>query len=91
MITANPDIVEEDLTKDINFIVIACDGIWDCMTNQECCNFISERLKKDPNIILSKIIEEMFDSIIASDIYSGNLILFYRMLINLFFRKWSWM
>jgi len=91
MITANPDIVEEDLTKDINFIVIACDGIWDCMTNQECCDFISERLKKDPNIILSKIIEEMFDSIIASDIYSGNLILFYRMLINLFFRKWSWM
>ena len=73
MITANPDVVEEDLTKDINFIVIACDGIWDCMTNQECCDFISERLKKDPNIKLSKIIEEMFDSIIASDIYSGNL------------------
>jgi serine/threonine protein phosphatase PrpC len=74
MITANPDIVEEELSKDINFIVIACDGIWDCMTNQECCDFISERLKKNPNINLSKIIEEMFDSIIASDIYSGKII-----------------
>ena len=72
MITANPDVVEEDLTKDINFIVLACDGIWDCMTNQECVDFISERLKKDPNYKLSKIIEEMFDSIIAPDIYSGN-------------------
>lgn len=74
MITANPDIVEEELTKDINFIVIACDGIWDCLTNQECCDFISERLKNDPKIKLSKIIEEMFDSIIANDLYSGNYI-----------------
>ena len=72
MITANPDVVEENLTKDINFLVIACDGIWDCMTNQECCDFISDRMKKDPKIKLSKIIEEMFDTIIASDIYTGN-------------------
>lgn len=87
MITANPDIVEEDLTNDINFIVIACDGIWDCLTNQECCDFISERLKKDPKVKLSKIIEDMFDNIIANDLYSGFLILF-----NFFiFRKWSWM
>ena len=46
MITANPDIVEEDLTNDINFIVIACDGIWDCLSNQECCDFISESFRK---------------------------------------------
>jgi len=75
MITAYPDVVVENLTNDINFIVIACDGIWDCLTNQECCDFIMERLKKDPKIKLSKIIEEMFDSIIASDIYTG--IIFY--------------
>jgi len=71
MITAYPDVVNESLTSDINFIVIACDGIWDCMTNQECCDFIMERMRKDPKIKLSKIIEEMFDSIIATDIYSG--------------------
>jgi serine/threonine protein phosphatase PrpC len=80
MITANPDIVEEDLTKDINFIVIACDGIWDCMTNQECCDFISERIKKDMK--LSKIIEEMFDSIIASDIYSGKNFYFFIFILE---------
>jgi len=38
MITAYPDVVVENLTNDINFIVIACDGIWDCLTNQECCD-----------------------------------------------------
>lgn len=73
MITAFPDVVVENLTNDINFIVIACDGIWDCMTNQECCDFILERLKRDPKIKLSKIVEEMFDSIIATDIYTGKI------------------
>ncbi len=71
MITAYPDVVVENLTNDINFIVIACDGIWDCLTNQECCDFIIERLRKDPKMKLSKIVEEMFDTIVASDIYTG--------------------
>ena len=96
MITAFPDVVVENLTNDINFIVIACDGIWDCMTNQECCDFISQRLKKDPKIKLSKIIEEMFDTIIASDIYSGNFLLFlifdiiniFCVIINITYRNW---
>ena len=76
MITAYPEVTIENITSDINFIVIACDGIWDCLTNQECCDFVSERLKKDPKTTLSKIVEEMFDSIIASDIYSGKLNIF---------------
>ena len=71
MITANPEIVVEPLTDDINFIVIACDGVWDCMTNQEICDFINERLKKDPKQNLSKIIEEIMDKILATDIYTG--------------------
>ena len=71
MITAYPEVKIENITNDINFIVMACDGIWDCLTNQECCDFILERLKKDSRCKLSKIIEEMFDTIIASDIYTG--------------------
>jgi protein phosphatase 1G len=75
MITANPDVVVEPLTNDVNFIVLACDGVWDCMTNQEICDFISERLKKDPNQKLSKIIEEIMDQILAPDIYTGKIYL----------------
>lgn len=71
MITAYPDVVVENLTSDCDFIVVACDGIWDCMTNQEICDFINERLTKDPNIALSKIVEEIFDTIVAPDIYTG--------------------
>lgn len=71
MITANPDVVVESLSSDVSFIVLACDGVWDCMTNQEICDFINERLKKDPKQKLSKIIEEIMDKILAPDIYTG--------------------
>jgi serine/threonine protein phosphatase PrpC len=82
MITAYPEIKVEDLTPECNFIVMACDGVWDCMTNQEVCDFISERLKK--NMKLSTIIEEIFDTILAPDIYTGKI-------VNLIFRNWCWM
>jgi serine/threonine protein phosphatase PrpC len=35
MITAQPDIVKHALEKGDEFMVIACDGIWDIMENQE--------------------------------------------------------
>ena len=70
MVTANPDIQIVNYTKDIDFVIIGCDGIWDCLKNQEACDFVKKRLKDNPNIKISKIIEEMMDSIIAKDLYS---------------------
>ena len=75
MITANPDVVIETLSDDCDFMIIACDGVWDCKTNQEACDFVSERLKKNPNAKLSKIIEELLDEILATDIYTGRIFL----------------
>ena len=70
MITANPDIKIVNFDKDIDFVIIGCDGIWDCLTNQEACDFVIKRLKEKPNIKISSIIEEMLDSIIAKDLYN---------------------
>lgn len=68
MITANPDIIVEDYSKGVDFIIVGCDGIWDCLTNQQACDFVKERLQKNPNAKLSGIVEEMMDSIIATDL-----------------------
>ena len=70
MITANPDIKVVDYDKDIEFIIIGCDGIWDCLKNQEACDIVTKRLREDPGIKISKIIEDMMDSIVAKDLYN---------------------
>ncbi len=41
-VSGYPDISKTALTKDIDFIICACDGIWDCMTSQQCVDFINQ-------------------------------------------------
>ncbi len=46
MITAFPDISVEKIMNDSDFIICACDGIWDCMSSQEAVTYVAENLKK---------------------------------------------
>lgn len=39
-VSAYPDISKTLITKDTEFIICACDGIWDCMKSQEACDFV---------------------------------------------------
>lgn len=64
MITAEPDIVTITLTDDDEFIIIGCDGIWDCLTNENAVAFVRERINVKPP---TDIIREMLDSIISDD------------------------
>jgi serine/threonine protein phosphatase PrpC len=70
MITAFPEIKVEKIVSDSEFLIIACDGIWDCLTSQEAVNFVSEKLIKNKGKV-SKVIEQMFDKIIAEDVASS--------------------
>ncbi|XP_065320020.1 protein phosphatase ppm-1.G-like isoform X2 [Gordionus sp. m RMFG-2023] len=64
MITAFPDVKHVKITNKHDFIVLACDGIWNSMSSQEVVDFIDERKDKYINNP-SKICEELFDNCLA--------------------------
>ncbi|KAM8895403.1 protein phosphatase 1G isoform 2-T2 [Spinachia spinachia] len=70
MISSMPDVKVLTLNDDHDFMVIACDGIWNVLSSQEVVDFISERIKPDKsgNVrLLSSIVEELLDHCLAPD------------------------
>jgi protein phosphatase 1G len=50
IITAEPDIARVTLQPDDRFLLLACDGVWDVMTNQQAVDFVSQRLDQGKSI-----------------------------------------
>ncbi|XP_060570103.1 probable protein phosphatase 2C T23F11.1 isoform X1 [Ruditapes philippinarum] len=71
IVTAYPDVQERALTNDYEFIVLACDGIWDVLTNQEVIDFIRARIahRMEPETIC----EELMARCLAPDCQMGGL------------------
>ncbi|CAH1182653.1 unnamed protein product [Phyllotreta striolata] len=44
IVTAFPDIQEHNITPDWEFVILACDGIWDVMSNKEVVSFVRENI-----------------------------------------------
>lgn len=63
ILSAEPDINTIELRDDDEFLAIACDGIWDCMTSQQFVNFVREELKTESK--LSVICERVLDKCLA--------------------------
>uniref|UniRef100_A0A1Q3EW75 protein-serine/threonine phosphatase n=1 Tax=Culex tarsalis TaxID=7177 RepID=A0A1Q3EW75_CULTA len=64
MISALPDIKKITIGPEDEFMVLACDGIWNFMTSDDVVEFVQERIA-DPTKKLSEICEEMFDYCLA--------------------------
>uniref|UniRef100_A0A182YKV2 protein-serine/threonine phosphatase n=1 Tax=Anopheles stephensi TaxID=30069 RepID=A0A182YKV2_ANOST len=64
MISALPDIEKITIGPEDDFMVLACDGIWNFMTSDQVVQFVQERIHK-PGMKLSKICEELFDVCLA--------------------------
>ncbi|XP_067406639.1 protein phosphatase 1G [Emydura macquarii macquarii] len=71
MISALPDIKVLTINEEHDFMVIACDGIWNVMSSQEVVDFIQAKIsQKDENgdlRPLSSIVEELLDQCLAPD------------------------
>lgn len=77
IITAFPDVRVEKISNEADFFIIACDGIWDCMSSQVAVDFIKEQeakstFKKEKSFKLSKFLEVMFEKNIAADVESSS-------------------
>ena len=61
IVTAYPDVTVEKITADHEFLVLACDGIWDVLSNQEVVDFIRGRLaaKMEPHVVRNSTLGDL--------------------------------
>lgn len=62
-ISAKPDVVVHQITPQDEFVVLACDGVWDVMSNEDVVTFVKRRLQKTND--LASICENIFDECLA--------------------------
>lgn len=70
MICATPDVRTFPREAEDEFIIVACDGIWDMIGCQDAVDFIRGRLYK--GCVLSSVAEELLDHCISPDLQQTN-------------------
>lgn len=63
MICSTPDLIVQPRTPQDEFMVVACDGVWDVKTNREVCDFVRSGLRR--KLELGQIIEELLNDCIT--------------------------
>ena len=69
-VTCDPDITEFRRRKTDKFIINGCDGIWDCLSNEEAVKTIQEKLNKKPKN-MSDPVGELLGEILAPNTDDG--------------------
>lgn len=71
MVTAYPDVEVHTITHDWEFVVMACDGIWDVMTNEEVVEFV--RVRVSTGMEPEDICQDLMTTCLAPDCQMGGL------------------
>ncbi|OCH91844.1 PP2C-domain-containing protein [Obba rivulosa] len=69
VITCDPEITEHQITGEDEFLVIACDGIWDCLSSQQVVDVV--RLLVSQGKKLPEVCEEICELCLAPDTNGG--------------------
>ncbi|CEF67745.1 Protein phosphatase 2C (PP2C)-like domain-containing protein [Strongyloides ratti] len=65
IVTVVPEVTTHKLNKDFEFLIIACDGIWDVMSNQAAVDFVRAKLAE--GIPPEEICESMLNHCLSPD------------------------
>ncbi|KAK9479924.1 phosphatase 2C-like domain-containing protein [Lipomyces japonicus] len=63
VVTAFPDVIEHESGPDDEFLVLACDGIWDCLSSQAVVEFVRRGIAEKQE--LHVIAENLMDNCLA--------------------------
>jgi len=66
LVSPEPEVFLEERNKDDQFLVLACDGIWDVMTNDELCSFVEHRMK------IHNSLEEVCNQVVDTCLIKGS-------------------
>ena len=69
MVTSEPEVSITQLVDEDAFLVLASDGLWDRMTNQEVVDFIDAQLRQhgDPQIASAELAKHAMCALRSSD------------------------
>lgn len=70
IITADPDVTSHDLTEEDEFLVLACDGIWDCLSSQQVIDIVRRLVYE--GMAITEICDKVIDICLAPDSTSHN-------------------
>jgi protein phosphatase 1G len=74
IVTCNPDILFENRSQNDDFVIMGCDGIWECISNTGISEYIYDKenninngnnSNKNKELNLEKILEDLFERNIA--------------------------
>ncbi|XP_053976203.1 probable protein phosphatase 2C T23F11.1 isoform X1 [Hylaeus volcanicus] len=77
IVTAFPEVRQYQITEDWEFVILACDGIWDVMTSAEVVNFVRTRIstcspgQEHDTTYPEDICEELMNHCLAPDTLMG--------------------
>ncbi|KAF8827673.1 hypothetical protein HHX47_DHR4000358 [Lentinula edodes] len=69
IITSDPEITVHNIDPEDEFLILACDGIWDCLSSQQAVNFVRSKVAEGKE--LSEIGEMMCEHCLAPDTSAG--------------------